>query len=95
MQFQWKKEEHVGPLTASSTCDLTSGKLICLVDLVFAHRQEDGSVVIPPKQLGRIINVDETALSLDGAKDAVVVDQELNSIIPAFLCLIEEHQNQA
>ena len=38
-----------------------------LVDLGFAYRQEDGSVVIPPKQLGRIINIDETALSLDGA----------------------------
>ena len=37
-----------------------------LLELGFAYRQ-NGSIVIPPRQLKHIINIDKTALSLDGA----------------------------
>lgn len=38
-----------------------------LVELGFAHKNLDGDIVIPEEQLGRIVNFDETCLSLDGS----------------------------
>ena len=39
-----------------------------LEELGFAHRNDDCDLVVPPDQLARILNFDETCLSLDGSK---------------------------
>ena len=41
-----------------------------LVELGFAFRDEKGDVIIPKEQMRRILNVDESCLSLDGSKGA-------------------------
>ncbi len=38
-----------------------------LVDLGFAYKDDDGKVIIPPEQLARIMNIDETALIMDAS----------------------------
>ena len=45
---------------------MISGRQI-LKELGFATEKEEGGIDIPNAQLERIINIDETALSLDGA----------------------------
>ena len=69
-----------------------------LVDLGFAHWQQKRSVIIPPKQLlGRIINIDETALSLDGANGCSGGRPRVEFYISSTYqqCHIEEHSSQA
>ena len=39
-----------------------------IVELGFATVTNEGEAIIPPQQLARIINLDETCLSLDGSK---------------------------
>ena len=41
---------------------------IDLEELGFAERDENGNVLIPTEQLQRIVNIDETCLSLDGSQ---------------------------
>ena len=36
-----------------------------LVELGFADRKDNGKVIIPPDQIKRILNFDESSLSLD------------------------------
>jgi hypothetical protein len=38
-----------------------------LVNLGFAYRDESGNAIIPPEQLARILNIDETSISLDAS----------------------------
>ena len=39
-----------------------------LVELGFVHHDAEGNVIIPPNQLSRILNFDETCLSHDGSQ---------------------------
>ncbi|KAL7490610.1 hypothetical protein ACHAWT_000174 [Skeletonema menzelii] len=38
-----------------------------LIELGFAYQDDDGKVIIPPEQLARIMNIDETALIMDAS----------------------------
>ena len=76
------------------SCWLTDGDMtiwfnqwrIDLAELGFAKAIDkangDGSIKIPPDQLAKIINIDETALSLDGNQGRCGGRPPFNSVIP-------------